>query len=94
MGGRREERLAKISRPPAAAALRNEERRERKITAAERGHTDTRVVGGDGVSSRKAEGEREREREERNGECTQHLRVEKRAFREYRSSPLDELTER
>jgi len=33
-------------------------------------------------------------RKKRNGECTQHRRVRKRAFRKYRSLPLDGLTER
>lgn len=110
-GGCLEEGFAKISRPPAAAAFRNEERREREV-----------VANDDGVGGRERTTERERERErarrtegvigargtregakrersqkwrkKRNGECTQHRRVRKRAFREYRSSPLDGLSER
>jgi len=35
-GGRLKEGFAKISRPPAAAAYRNEERREREVAATER----------------------------------------------------------
>jgi len=51
-----------------------------------------------GIGAKETEGaKRERSqkwRKKRNGECTQHRRVRKRAFREYRSSPLDGLTER
>lgn len=101
--------FAKISRPPAAAAFRNEERREREVAADDDdgggggGRERTmegalRTEGRDRVARETKEGARrersQKWRKKRNGECTQHRRVRKRAFREYRSSPLDGLTER
>lgn len=101
--------FAKISRPPAAAAFRNEERREREVAADDddggggggRERTTEgalRTEGRDRVARETKEGARrersQKWRKKRNGECTQHRRVRKRAFREYRSSPLDGLTER
>lgn len=97
-GGCLEEGFAKISRPPAAAAFRNEERREREVVADDDGDGGRGRTGGRAADRGAREGaKRERSqkwRKKRNGECTQHRRVRKRAFREYRSSPLDGLTER
>lgn len=95
----------KFSRSPVATAFRNEERREREVVAdneggKEEGRESRRPRSGQrgdqGRRGTKKEGaKRERSqkwRKKRNGECTQHQRVRKRAFREYRSSPLDGLT--
>lgn len=78
------------------------ERWWRTTTVAEEGkgrrrESARRTEGVIGARGTKESAKRERSqkwRKKRNGECTQHRRVRKRAFREYRSSPLDGLSER
>lgn len=78
------------------------ERWWRTTTVAEEGRGPRRarsgrrgVIGARGTRGGREAGEvTQKWRKKRNGECTQHRRVRKRAFREYRSSPLDGLTER
>lgn len=71
----------------------SEEGRERRRER-ERARRTEGVIGARGTKEGAKRERSQKWRKKRNGECTQHRRVRKRAFREYRSSPLDGLSER